>query len=111
MSPELEIFRRSPSGKAKSKHPIVFVHGAFTGAWCWNEHFLTWFADKGFETVSFSLRGPRLQVSFSLKPAFSVVCLVEGLGQRFRKFRESTHLVPLLRRTRTPHRASLRSKV
>lgn len=57
MSPELEIFRRSPTGNAKSKHPIVFVHGAFTGAWCWNEHFLTWFADKGFETVSFSLRG------------------------------------------------------
>ncbi len=57
MSPELEIFRRSPTGKPKSKHPIVLVHGAFTGAWCWNEHFLAWFADQGFETVSFSLRG------------------------------------------------------
>ena len=57
MSPELEIFRRNPSSKPKSKTPIVFVHGAFTGAWCWNEHFLTWFADQGFETISFSLRG------------------------------------------------------
>ena len=55
MSPELEIFRRSPTGKPKSKHPLVFVHGAYTGAWCWNEHFLTWFADRGFETVAFSL--------------------------------------------------------
>lgn len=57
MRPELEIFRRSPTGPRLCSHPIVLVHGAFTGAWCWNEHFLTYFADMGFETISFSLRG------------------------------------------------------
>lgn len=57
MSPELEIFRRKPKGKPVCTSPIVLVHGAFTGAWCWNEHFLTYFADQGFETISFSLRG------------------------------------------------------
>jgi pimeloyl-ACP methyl ester carboxylesterase len=57
MRPELEIFRRSPTGPRLCAHPVVFVHGAFTGAWCWNEHFLTYFADMGFETISFSLRG------------------------------------------------------
>ncbi|MFH1803724.1 MAG: alpha/beta hydrolase [Pseudomonadota bacterium] len=57
MTPQLEIFRRNPTGKSSCKAPVVLVHGAFTGAWCWNEHFLSYFADQGFETVSFSLRG------------------------------------------------------
>ncbi|MDG4721032.1 MULTISPECIES: alpha/beta hydrolase [Thalassospira] len=81
MSPELEIFRRSPSGKAKSKHPIVFVHGAFTGAWCWNEHFLTWFADKGFETVSFSLRGHGGSGGRQLRNLASIDDYVEDLEE------------------------------
>ncbi len=57
MSPELEIFRRKPTGPHLCSNPVVLVHGAFTGAWCWNEHFLTYFADHGYETISFSLRG------------------------------------------------------
>ena len=81
MSPELEIFRRSPTGKPKSKHPLVFVHGAFTGAWCWNEHFLNWFADKGFETVSFSLRGHGGSGGRQLRSLASIDDYVEDLEE------------------------------
>lgn len=81
MSPELEIFRRSPTGKPKSNHPIVFVHGAFTGAWCWNEHFLTWFADQGFETVSFSLRGHGGSGGRQLRTLSSIDDYVEDLEE------------------------------
>ena len=81
MSPELEIFRRSPTGKPKSKHPLVFVHGAFTGAWCWNEHFLTWFAEKGFETVSFSLRGHGGSGGRQLRSLASIDDYVEDLEE------------------------------
>lgn len=79
MSPDLEIFHRKPAGKPKSKHPIVFVHGAFTGAWCWNEHFLTWFAEHGFETVSFSLRGHGCSGGRKLRILASIDDYVEDL--------------------------------
>ncbi|MCC9622696.1 alpha/beta hydrolase [Thalassospira sp. MA62] len=81
MNPELEIFRRSPKGTAKSKHPLVFVHGAFTGAWCWNEHFLAWFADHGFDTVSFSLRGHGGSGGRQLRALSSIDDYVEDLEE------------------------------
>ena len=44
---------RSPSAKT----PLLFVHGAYVGAWCWEEHFLDWFAAKGHAAHALSLRG------------------------------------------------------
>lgn len=38
------------------RHPLVFVHGAWHGAWCW-ERFLPWFAARGWECHAFDLRG------------------------------------------------------
>jgi|SRR4051812_3847181 pimeloyl-ACP methyl ester carboxylesterase len=37
--------------------PLLFVHGAWHAAWCWDEHFLTFFADKGYRALAVSLRG------------------------------------------------------
>ena len=37
--------------------PLLFVHGAFVGAWCWDEHFLPYFAQRGFAVHALSLRG------------------------------------------------------
>ena len=37
--------------------PLLFVHGAFVGAWCWDEHFLPYFAQRGFAAHALSLRG------------------------------------------------------
>jgi non-heme chloroperoxidase len=28
--------------------PLLFVHGAYTAAWCWDENFLPWFAEQGY---------------------------------------------------------------
>jgi pimeloyl-ACP methyl ester carboxylesterase len=46
-------------GRCTEAHPVplLFVHGAWHGAWCWDEHFLDFFADKGFRAVAVSLRG------------------------------------------------------
>ena len=41
----------APAGKP----PVLFVHGAFTGAWCWDEHFLDYFAAQGHEAWAFDL--------------------------------------------------------
>jgi pimeloyl-ACP methyl ester carboxylesterase len=36
--------------------PLLFVHGGWHGAWCW-EHFLDFFAQAGYRAVAMSLRG------------------------------------------------------
>ncbi len=37
--------------------PLLFVHGAFCGAWCWDEHFLPYFAERGYDAWALDLRG------------------------------------------------------
>lgn len=37
--------------------PLVFVHGAWHGAWCWDEYFLDYFAGQGYRALAVSLRG------------------------------------------------------
>ncbi|MEZ5967521.1 MAG: alpha/beta fold hydrolase [Hyphomonas sp.] len=45
-----------PEDGARAPH-ILFVHGAFHGAWCWSEHYLPWFAEQGWPAHALSLRG------------------------------------------------------
>lgn len=56
MKTNLEVISRLPS-KPRRAPPILFVHGAWHGAWCWDEHFLSFFADQGFASYAVSLRG------------------------------------------------------
>lgn len=37
--------------------PLLFVHGAFVAAWCWDDNFLPYFAKQGFAAHAVSLRG------------------------------------------------------
>jgi pimeloyl-ACP methyl ester carboxylesterase len=53
---ELEVLSRMPAG-APGRPPLLFVHGAFTGAWCWEEHFLPFFAEAGYPAYALSLSG------------------------------------------------------
>lgn len=52
----LEVISRYPS-KGKRRTPLLFVHGAFSAAWIWSEHFLDWFAEQGWPVYAVSLRG------------------------------------------------------
>lgn len=52
----LEVLVREAKG-ACLRTPILFVHGAYVGAWCWEEHFLDWFAARGHAAHAVSLRG------------------------------------------------------
>ncbi|HLA34455.1 MAG TPA: alpha/beta fold hydrolase [Rhodocyclaceae bacterium] len=51
-----EVLMRLPQGAARPT-PLLFVHGAFTAAWCWDEHFLPFFADAGYASYAISLSG------------------------------------------------------
>ena len=53
--PDLEIFSHSPAKPTKPV-PLLFVHGAFCGAWIWAEKFLPWFAARGYEAHAISLQ-------------------------------------------------------
>jgi pimeloyl-ACP methyl ester carboxylesterase len=52
----LEIIVR---GQSSNDHPVplLFVHGGWHAAWCWDEHFLNFFAENGFRAAAVSLRG------------------------------------------------------
>jgi pimeloyl-ACP methyl ester carboxylesterase len=52
----LEVLAR-PAAAGATRAPLMFVHGAYVGAWCWAEHFLPWFAEHGFPSYALSLRG------------------------------------------------------
>ncbi|MCB1959484.1 MAG: alpha/beta hydrolase [Rhodocyclaceae bacterium] len=52
----LEVLVRSPQTAAKPV-PLLFVHGAYAAAWCWDEHFLPWFARAGYASYAVSLSG------------------------------------------------------
>jgi non-heme chloroperoxidase len=52
----LEVLVRTPAGSAHGT-PLLFIHGAFTAAWCWEEHFLPFFAEAGYAAYAVSLSG------------------------------------------------------
>jgi pimeloyl-ACP methyl ester carboxylesterase len=52
----LDVIEKGPC-RESHKAPVLFVHGAWHGAWCWDEHFLDFFAGKGYRSLAVSLRG------------------------------------------------------
>jgi pimeloyl-ACP methyl ester carboxylesterase len=52
----LEIISREPVGNRHAT-PLLFIHGMLHGAWCWEVHFLDYFARRGFAAYAVNLRG------------------------------------------------------
>lgn len=52
----LEVISKQPSSSPRPT-PLLFVHGAWHGAWCWAEHFLEYFTTRGYAVHALSLRG------------------------------------------------------
>jgi pimeloyl-ACP methyl ester carboxylesterase len=52
----LELLSHLPS-RPCGNTPLLFIHGAWHGAWCWEQNFLPYFADHGYEAHAPSLRG------------------------------------------------------
>ncbi|KAL3140785.1 hypothetical protein ABBQ32_005330 [Trebouxia sp. C0010 RCD-2024] len=57
----LELLEMRPYGtdstRSSAQPPLLFVHGASHGAWCWSENFLPWFAQRDYLCFALSLRG------------------------------------------------------
>jgi alpha-beta hydrolase superfamily lysophospholipase len=52
----IEILSRSPQSQTHTT-PLLFIHGMWHGAWCWDETFLPFFAEHGYCATALSLRG------------------------------------------------------
>ena len=53
---KLEVISRHPLGRQQPT-PLLFIHGMLHGAWCWDVHFLDYFARHGFAAHAVNLRG------------------------------------------------------
>lgn len=52
----LELLSRMPPAECRPT-PILFVHGAWHGAWCWDDAFMPYFAGRGYRCYALSWRG------------------------------------------------------
>ena len=52
----MQTFRALPE-QSTGLPALIFVHGSFHGGWCWAEHYLSFFAERGYPSYSVSLRG------------------------------------------------------
>jgi alpha-beta hydrolase superfamily lysophospholipase len=55
--PKLEILVRTPARPRPGSPRLLLVHGICVGAWVWEQHFMPYLADAGFEVHALSLRG------------------------------------------------------
>ncbi len=54
----LEVISRQPGVKVSPRNtPLLFLHGAYAAAWCWDEHFLGFFAERGYACHALSVSG------------------------------------------------------
>lgn len=53
----LETIVRRPARPRAGAPRLLLVHGICVGAWVWEEHFMPYLADAGFEVHALSLRG------------------------------------------------------
>ncbi len=56
MVTQLEIIEKK-AVSVTSSPPVLFVHGAWHGAWCWEENFMDYFSERGFDCYAVSMRG------------------------------------------------------
>lgn len=52
----LEVIERKAETRTFPR-PVMFVHGAWHGPWCWEENFMGYFAERGFDCYALGMRG------------------------------------------------------
>ncbi|MFC3627672.1 alpha/beta hydrolase [Vogesella amnigena] len=57
MSGKLELIHVTATAAEQAAPPLLFVHGAYAAASCWQQHFLPWLAAQGHDCWALSLRG------------------------------------------------------
>ncbi|KAG2500407.1 hypothetical protein HYH03_001978 [Edaphochlamys debaryana] len=53
---KLELVSQKASGTSSGRPPLLFVHGSYHAAWCWQENFLPYFSARGYDAYAVSMR-------------------------------------------------------
>jgi non-heme chloroperoxidase len=80
------------AAETEKKTPLLFVHGAYTGAWCWAEHFLNFFAKAGYESHAVSLSGHGRSRGRRSLDSFSIIDYAKDV----REVAKTLHAPPVL---------------
>ncbi|WP_252346054.1 alpha/beta hydrolase [Paludibacterium sp. B53371] len=88
MTPRLELIHQPASGEARQAPPLLFLHGAFCGAWAWQPHFLPWFASQGYDCWALSLEGHGQSEGRHYLAAVSIEDYRKNLASAIRQIRQ-----------------------
>jgi pimeloyl-ACP methyl ester carboxylesterase len=88
---DLNVVTALPGAGAR-RHPVLFIHGAWHGAWCW-ERFLPWFAQRGWKAHAVDLRGHGDSPSDRSLRRTRIEHYVEDLASVVESLDESPYLV------------------
>ena len=89
---DVHMIQRLPDG-AITGAPLLFIHGAFAGAWCWDEHFMQYFADRGHVARAVDLPGRRGRPDFAHLQDFGISDYLEAVLIAIDQFDEPPILV------------------
>lgn len=53
----LDILKVAAVNKRVNAPPLLMIHGAYAGSWCWKDLFIPHFTEAGFDVIAPSLRG------------------------------------------------------
>ncbi|WP_090739064.1 MULTISPECIES: alpha/beta hydrolase [Paenibacillus] len=73
--------------------PLLFIHGAHHGAWCWEEHFLPYFCAKGYPSYAISLRGHAGSEGLDRLHSFKLDDYKEDVLGALQRFKEKPVLI------------------
>lgn len=77
---DLEVLAHAAQGRPRAT-PLLFIHGAYTAAWCWEEHFLPFFAAAGYAAYAVSLSGHGNSRGRRHLDSFSISDYVDDVAQ------------------------------
>ena len=83
MENQVVEYRAEPKS---TKPPILFVHGLMHGAWCWEEHFLPFFASQGYDAYGLNLRGHNPSDPHKKRMRYSLGNYVEDIAAAAKQF-------------------------
>jgi pimeloyl-ACP methyl ester carboxylesterase len=89
----LELLALPAGERAAARAPLIFVHGAYVGAWCWAEHFLPWFAGRGHPVCALSLRGHGASAGRERLHEFGLADFADDLGSALEGYERPPVLV------------------
>jgi pimeloyl-ACP methyl ester carboxylesterase len=85
--PALEFLEAGPEGPPAGA-PILFIHGAFGGAWMWREIFMPYFARRGRAVAALSLSGHGSSEGRAERRETRLADYLEDVSRAFAEFRE-----------------------